>query len=288
MSSRGVPPLICDPPRGRIPLYGFPENAAVALSAAYRYAAWRQRPQGATVTLDPRARREIRAVIDRVLASAGAPVWLDPVDLASILRAAGIEFAAAEEAGLEEAPAVADRLGYPLVAKVQVEGVIHKSDAGGVLLGLKSRAEVAGAVARLSERMKAIGVDLKRVLLQREIVGGIEALVGVTVDRAFGPMLVCGLGGVLVEAIQDIAFCLPPVSDIDAAEMIGKLRAGTLLDGYRGAPAGDRKALIQVLQKVSALVGIIPELQDLDLNPIKILEPGRGAVAVDARMRIAP
>jgi len=288
MSSRGVPPLICDPPRGRIPLYGFPENAAVALSAAYRYAAWRQRPQGATVTLDPRARREIRAVIDRVLASAGAPVWLDPVDLASILRAAGIEFAAAEEAGLEEAPAVADRLGYPLVAKVQVEGVIHKSDAGGVLLGLKSRAEVAGAVARLSERMKAIGVDLKRVLLQREIVGGIEALVGVTVDRAFGPMLVCGLGGVLVEAIQDIAFCLPPVSDIDAAEMIGKLRAGTLLDGYRGAPAGDRKALIQVLQKVSALVEIIPELQDLDLNPIKILEPGRGVVAVDARMRIAP
>jgi hypothetical protein len=98
---------------------------------------------------------------------------------------------------------------------------------------------------------------------------------------------VCGLGGVLAEAIHDIAFCLPPVSDIDAAEMIGKLRAGTLLDGYRGAPAGDRNALIQVLQKVSALVEIIPKFQDLDLNPIKILEPGRGVVAVDARMRIA-
>ena len=288
MSSRGVPPLVCDPPRGRIPVYGFPENAAVALSAAYRYVAWRKRPQGATVSLDARARREIRAVIDRVLASADGPVWLEPVDLASILRAAGIEFAAAEAAGLEEAPAVADRLGYPLVAKVQAEGVIHKSDIGGVLVGLKSREEVADAVAKLSERMKSIGVGLKRVLLQREISSGIEALVGVTTDPAFGPMLVCGLGGVLVEAIQDSAFRLPPVSDVDAAEMIAKLRASRLLDGYRGAPAGDRTALIQVLQRVSALVEVIPELQDLDLNPVKVLEPGRGAVAVDARMRIAP
>jgi acetyltransferase len=99
-------------------------------------------------------------------------------------------------------------------------------------------------------------------------------------------MLVCGLGGVLVELIKDVAFCLPPVSDLDAAEMIGKLRAGRLLDGYRGAPAGDREALIRILQKVSALVEIIPELQDLDLNPIKVLEPGSGAIAVDGRMRI--
>ncbi len=153
--------------------------------------------------------------------------------------------------------------------------MIHKSDVGGVLLGLKSRPEVERAIATLSERMKSIGVELKRVLLQREIRGGIEALVGVTVDQAFGPMLVCGMGGVLVELIKDVAFCLPPVSDLDAAEMIGKLRAGRLLDGYRGAPAGDREALIRVLQKVSALVEIVPELQDLDLNPIKVLEPGK-------------
>jgi acetyl coenzyme A synthetase (ADP forming)-like protein len=286
MSARGVPPVVCDGPRGRIPLYGFPENAAVALSSAYRYASWRKRPQGSVLTLDARAKRDIRTVIDRVLASANGPVWLEPTDLALVLQAAGIEFAAAEEAGLDEAPAVADRLGYPLVAKVQAEGVIHKSDVGGVILGLKSRAEVAAAIATMKERMMSIGVELQRVLLQREIRGGIEALAGVTVDPNFGPMLVCGLGGVLVEVIKDVAFRLPPVNDIDAAEMIGKLRAGILLDGYRGAPAGDRKALAQVLQRVSALIEIIPELQDLDLNPIKVLEPGSGAVVVDGRMRI--
>jgi acetyl coenzyme A synthetase (ADP forming)-like protein len=286
MSARGVPPLVCDEPRGRIPLYNFPENAAAALSAAYRYASWRKRPRGNVVTLDALARSEIRAVIERVLASGRGPVWLEPADIARVLRAAGIEFAASEETSLEQAPEVADRLGYPLVAKVQAEGVIHKSDVGGVLLGLKSRKEAAHAVAALSERMKSIGVDLKRVLLQREVRGGIEAFIGVTVDPVFGPILVCGLGGVLVEVIKDTAFRLLPVSDIDAAEILGKLRAGVLLDGFRGAPAGDRKALIAVMQKVSALVETIPELQDLDLNPIKVLEPGSGAIVVDGRMRV--
>jgi acetate---CoA ligase (ADP-forming) len=286
MSSRGVPPLVCDEPRGRIPLYGFPENAAVALSAAQRHASWRKRPNGEVLALDAAAKSEIRAVIDRVLASGKGPVWLETADLARILRAAGIEFAAAEEAGLDQAAAAADRMGYPLVAKVQAAGIVHKSDVGGVVLGLNSRQDVTRAVAALSERMQAVDVTLERVLLQREIRGGIEALVGVTADPVFGRMLVCGLGGVLVEAIKDIAFRLPPVSDTDAAEMIGKLRAGVLLDGYRGAPAGDREALIAVIRRVSALVEIIPELQDLDLNPIKVLAPGNGAIAVDARMRI--
>lgn len=286
MSARGVPPVLCDKPRGRIPLYSFPENAAVALSSAYRYASWRKRPRGSVLTLDAQSKQEVRATVDRVLASTREPVWLEPTDLARILRAAGIEFAIAEEVSLEEAPAVADRLGYPLVAKVLAEGVIHKSDVGGVLLGLKSRAEIMTGVATLRERMRYIGVELKRVLLQREVRRGVEALVGVTVDPNFGPMLVCGLGGVLVELIKDVAFRLPPISDIDAADMIGKLRTGRLLDGYRGAPAGDREALAQVLQRVAALIEIIPELQDLDLNPIKVLEPGSGAVVVDGRMRI--
>jgi acetate---CoA ligase (ADP-forming) len=278
--------VVCDGPRGRIPLYGFPENAAVALSAAYRYAAWRKRPTGSALSLDGEARREIRTIVDRVLASSREPVWLEPTDLARILRLAGIEFAAAEETSLEKAAAVGERLGYPLVVKVQAEGIIHKSDVGGVMLDLNSRAEVEAAIAAMKGRMKDIGVDLKRVLLQREIRGGIEALAGVTVDANFGPMLVCGMGGVLVEVIKDVAFRLPPVSDIDAAEMIGKLRAGILLDGYRGAPAGDRGAFAQVLQRVSALLEIIPELQDLDLNPIKVLAPGKGAIVVDGRMRL--
>ncbi len=286
MSVEGLPPLVCAGPHGRIPSYGFPDNAAVALSAAHRYASWRRRPKSDRWILDAKAKDEIRSIINRALAGAVGPVWLQPADLARVLRAAGIEFAAAEVVSLEEAPAVAERMGYPLVAKVQAETVIHKSDVGGVLLGLKSREEVAGAVVTLSGRMRSMGVNLKRVLLQREVRGSLEGFVGVTADPSFGPMLVCGLGGVLVEAIKDVAFCQPPVSAFEAGEMLRSLRTGMLLDGYRGAPAGDREALIQVIERVSALVEIVPELQDLDLNPVKVLEPGSGAVVVDGRMRI--
>jgi acyl-CoA synthetase (NDP forming) len=136
--------------------------------------------------------------------------------------------------------------------------------------------------------MQQRGARLDGILLQREVPGGIEALVGVTTDPIFGPLVVCGLGGVLVEVLRDASFRLTPVSDLDAADMISRLRSARLLDGYRGAPAGDKAALADVIQKVSALVEVVPELRELDLNPVKVLAPGEGAVVVDGRMRVGP
>src|SRR5262249_4144938 len=160
--------------------------------------------------------------------------------LATILRAAGVEFAAAERTSVADAVATAERMGYPLVAKAIAPDLIQKSDVGAVIMDLNSAAAVAAAAQSLVQRLQAIGKPLEGILLQRQIMGGIEALVGVTTDPTFGPLLVCGLGGVLVELLRDVAFRLTPVSDVDAAEMISKLRAAQLLDGYRGAPAGDR------------------------------------------------
>ena len=217
---------------------------------------------------------------------ADGAVWLEPVDMSVILHAAGIEVAATEEAHPQQALRVAERMGYPLVLKAKSEELLHKSDVGGVVLGIRSREDVALALGTLTLNMKKAGLALDKVLLQREVRGGLEALVGVTTDPTFGPLLVCGLGGVLVEMLKDVSFRLTPVSDMDAEEMISRLRTGRLLDGYRGAAAGDRRALIDVIRRVSALVELIPELRELDLNPLKVLEPGRGAVAVDCRMRI--
>ena len=205
-----------------------------------------------------------------------------------MLRSAGIEFAAAEQVAPIDAVATAERMGYPLVAKVIAPDVVHKSDVGGVLVGLESAGAVAEAVDTLVARMRALGAHLEGILLQREIRGGIEALVGVTTDPIFGPLVVCGLGGFLVELLQDAAFRLPPVSNLDAAEMIGKLRLSRLLDGYRGGSPGDRGALVAMLTRISALVEIVPELRELDLNPVKVLAPDEGAVAVDGRMRVGP
>jgi len=286
MTSQGAPAVLNAGPRGTLPTYTFPENAALALAAAVRYGRWRTRPRGTPLRLSALAHRVVRAVVDRVLANAAGPLWLPPGDLATVLRAAGITLAAAAQTTPGEAVATAERLGYPLVAKIISQDVVHKSDVGGVILGLETPAAVASAVETLVARMQRLGARLDGILLQRQVASGIEALVGVTTDPMFGPLLVCGLGGTLVEVLHDVAFRLTPVSEIDAAEMLTKLRANVLLDGYRGAPPGDREALIALLLRVSALVESLPELQEFDLNPVKVLAPGAGVMAIDGRMRL--
>ncbi len=289
LSSRGAPMLLSTGPRGRIPCFTFPENAAMALAAAERYGRWRTKPRGTAIALEPFREKAVRTVIDRVLAGARGSVWLEPADLATVLRSAGIEFANGEmvlPATVSRAVETAERLGYPLVAKAIAPGLLHKSDVGGVILGLSSAKDVEAAVATLEGRMRAAGLALDGVFLQREVPGGVEALVGVTTDPTFGPLIVCGLGGVLVELLNDVSFRLPPVSDVDAEEMLSKLRSRRILDGYRGAPPGDRQALVTLIQRVSALVEAAPEILEMDLNPVKVLPPGKGVIVVDGRMRV--
>lgn len=285
LSSRGTSSLDAGP-HGHLPVYTFPENAARALAAAHRYGRWRARPRGTPLVLDGFARDAVRAVIDRVCAQTQGPQWVAPRDVALILRAAGVELAAAEQVAPAEAVSVAEQLGYPLVAKAVAPSIVHKSDVGGVIMGLDSAEDVAVAVDTLVDRMRTRKVQLDGILLQREVRGGIEALVGVTTDPTFGPLVVCGLGGVNVELTRDVSFRLTPVTDADATEMLDALRSKPLLDGYRGLPPADRPALIDVIRRISALVEIVPELRELDLNPVKVLAPGKGCVVVDARMRL--
>ena len=155
-------------------------------------------------------------------------------------------------------------------------------------MGLDTPAAVAAAVETLVARMHQRQARLDGILLQRQVSSGIEALVGVTTDPTFGPLLVCGLGGTLVEVVRDVAFRLIPVRDVEAAAMLTTLRANVLLDGYRGAPPGDREALMALLLRVSALAESILELQEFDLNPVKVLAPGAGVIALDGRIRLAP
>jgi acetate---CoA ligase (ADP-forming) len=287
LSARGAPPMLGSGPRGAIPSYSYPENAALALASAERYGRWRRRERGTPQVFDRTAASAIRAVVDRVVAGKEGPFWMEPADLATILRAAGIDFAEVEIVSARDATTAAERMGYPLVAKAVSPDVLHKSDVGGVVVGLENRDDVARAVDLLEERMAGRGFRLEGILLQREVKGGIEALVGVTTDPTFGPLLVCGLGGVLVEILRDVAFHLSPVTDVDARTMISRLKAARLLDGYRGSPPADRDALARVLLRISALVELVPEIRELDLNPVKVLEPGRGAIAVDGRLRLS-
>jgi acetyl coenzyme A synthetase (ADP forming)-like protein len=287
ISSLGAPASLHAGLRGPLPCYAFPENAAIALAAAERHTRWRRRERGEVLALDRFAVASIRAVVDRVVATTTEPSWLSSDDVATLLQAAGIKLAASERvAAGGPVAAAAERLGYPLAAKLLSPDVLHKSDVGGVVLGLRSGEAVVAAASRLANVAHTRGARFEGVLLQREIAGGSEALVGVTSDPTFGPLVVYGLGGVLVELLRDVAFRLTPVSRLDAEEMIASVRSAKLLDGYRGAPLGDRAALVELIQRVSALVDVAPEIRELDLNPVKVLEPGRGVVVVDARVRI--
>ena len=286
LSVRGTPAMLSSGTRRRIPSYSFPENAALALAKAYHYGRWRRQPEGNPVQLSDDAVGKIRAVIDRAVKEIPEPGWIETEDLSTVLTEAGISFAQSESVALKDAAAAADRIGYPLVAKVVAPSIVHKSDVGGVIMGLNSADEVSRAVEELTGRLNAIGITLERVILQREVSEGIEALVGVTTDPVFGPLVVCGMGGVHVELLKDVSFRITPVTHTEAAEMIDELRSAPLLKGYRGAPPGDRAALESLITRVSALIEVIPELQELDLNPVKVLPPGRGVVAVDGRLRL--
>jgi acetate---CoA ligase (ADP-forming) len=288
LSTAGTPLELNQGARGTIPSYNFPENAAMALAAATRYGRWRARPRGEILTLGRFARETIRTVVDRALESASTPRWLTSIDLAIMLRAAGIEVALAERTTVADACSVAERLGYPLVAKAIVPGLVHKSDVGCVILDLDSSTAVADAVRALQERTSAIRAELHGILLQRQIAGGIEMMAGVTSDPTFGPLLACGLGGTMAELYLDVASRLHPVSNLDADEMVRTLRSSPLLDGYRGGPAGDRPAMNMLMMRLSALVEVVPELVELDLNPVKLLAPGKGAIVVDGRMLLRP
>jgi acetyl coenzyme A synthetase (ADP forming)-like protein len=288
LATRGAPEAIATGARGRLPSYSFPENAARALAAALRYGRWRQRPAGHALHLSDAQRHDARRVVQGALQARPEPHWLEAEETAELLGAAGIEMAPSRVCRPEDAAAVAETLGYPLVAKAIAPGLLHKSDVGGVILDLESTHDVRHAVATLRDRVDAAGHRLTSVLLQRQVNGGLEALVGVVGDPTFGPLILCGVGGVQVELVRDVSFRLPPVTDLDAEEMIDRLRSRPLFDGYRGAPPADRGALVLLLRRLSALVEEVPELYELDLNPVKVGLPGEGAVVVDARVRIGP
>lgn len=286
LSSRGTPAILSPGPRGRIPSYRYPENAAISLAASYRLSQWRSRPDGKVTKFSEPTVARIRAIIESAQATADEPGWLSSDQTAELLDAIGISFAQAELSSLEGAAQAADRLGYPVVLKAVAPGLVHKSDVGGVVLNLENADEVRDAIEQLKRRMTKAGLNLQSVLVQQQIDVGVEMIVGIATDPVFGPLIVCGMGGVHVEVLKDVAFRLTPVTDTDAKDMISSLKSLPLLRGYRGAPLADEAALISTIMKVSALIEIAPEILDLDLNPLMVLEPGKGIVVVDARIRV--
>ncbi|MBI5156637.1 MAG: GNAT family N-acetyltransferase [Acidimicrobiia bacterium] len=270
----------------RIPIYPFPEPAARALARVCRYAEWRSNPLGDIVHFEDVNRDSARATIDAALTRLGGEGgWLEPRDAEAVLDAYGIRRAASRVVTTaEEAVAAAAEIGGPVALKVIAPSVLHKTEVGGIALDVKGARQVTAAF----ERLMKVADDAQGVLIQEFVGGGHEVIIGMTEDPSFGPLIAFGLGGVYVELIGDVAFRILPLTDVDATHMIREVKASKLLDGYRGGDAGDIPALRETLLRVSAMIDELPEIAEMDLNPVKVLPPGQGLRVVDLRMRVRP
>jgi len=180
----------------------------------------------------------------------------------------------------EETISTAERIGLPVVLKLMAEDVVHKSDTGAVKLNLKSKDEVEQA---FEELMKIPSQSEKKISVQKMAEEPItELIIGMTTDAQFGPALMFGIGGILVELLEDVSFRIAPITEYDAKEMIHEIKGFPILDGYRGKPKADINAIVEVLLKISDLVVKHEEIHEMDLNPVFIYD--KGLICVDARI----
>ncbi|HVR33582.1 MAG TPA: bifunctional GNAT family N-acetyltransferase/acetate--CoA ligase family protein [Acidimicrobiia bacterium] len=272
--------------RVAIPTYSFPESAAIALSRSVGYGEWLLRDPGEVPPLSGIEVGVARAVVGDVLARAGEKgAWLEPTATEAVLSAFGLSLPKSRTVTTpDEAVEAAREIGASVVLKVISESALHKSDVGGVLLDVVGEEAVRAGFASVT----AAVAEHEGVLVQEMVKGGHEVLIGVTEDPNFGPLVVYGLGGVYVELLQDVAFRLTPLTDVDAREIVREIKGARLLDGYRGFPAGDVDAVVDTILRISALASAIPEITEMDLNPVMVLEPGNGVRVVDARIRVKP
>jgi acetate---CoA ligase (ADP-forming) len=288
MGREGLPQGLDELQAAGIPGYRFPESAVRALAAMHRHRLWLERPEGRVLEFDV-DRETVRGIIEAARAEGRAK--LGEADVLAVLRAYGIPVAETRIArSAAESAVAADEIGYPVVMKVVSPAIVHKSDVGGVRVGLRDAGEVRRAWAEMVEEIpRRAGVEpaaLEGILVQRMAPRGKEVIVGVQADPVFGPLLMFGLGGIYVEALRDVVFRLHPLTDVDAREMVRSIRGARLLEGIRGEPPVDLAAIEELTQRISQLVGDHPEIQELDVNPWIALE--RGGVAVDGRIRLAP
>jgi acetate---CoA ligase (ADP-forming) len=252
----------------------YPESAARALGLAASRSEWLRRPAGTAPALERIDWPAGRRIVEAALATGGG--WLAPHLAKALLEAYSVPLVPERLAGSAgEAVAAATALGFPVVVKTAAAGV-HKTESGGVALDLRDEEQVLAAAER-------IGPPL---IVQAQVSGGAELLAGVVQDPVFGPLVAFGPGGVLAELIGAVAFRLAPLDDVDAEELVLGGKAGRLVGGFRGAPPADAEALVDLVLRLSALAEDLPEVAELDLNPVFGMP--QGCLAVDARIRVAP
>ena len=270
--------------QGGIPHYTYAETAIRSLNAMLRFTEWSKTPEG-TIRKFAANKKRVEKVFAQVKAE-GRKNLLEE-EGQEVLRAYGFPVPKSILATKDkEAIQSAKKIGFPVVMKIASPQIIHKSDAGGVKVGLKNPQEARAAFKEIIKNAKKYDKKaiIKGVLVQEMVKGGKETIIGSKLEPGFGPVVMFGMGGIYVEVLKDVTFRLAPITDKEADEMISSIKTNKLLLGVRGEKPSDLKKLSECIQRLSQLVSDFKEIKELDMNPVLVFEKGRGCKAVDVRI----
>jgi acetyltransferase len=267
-----------------LPNYPVPERAVNALAAMVRQREWQERPlpQFEQFTVN---RQAVADVLRSVRAD--GRLTIGDAEARAIQEAYGIPFPKSVLAKTaDQAARIAEEIGFPVVMKITSPDILHKTDIGGVKLNLTSADAVRDAFDLMVYRAQRYQptAEIWGCLVQQQVRGGKEVLLGMNRDPQFGPLLVFGLGGIYVEALKDVTFRVAPIDRRQAREMLREIRAYSLLKGVRGESPSDMDAVVDVILRLSQLVTDFPEIVELDINPLMVFEQGKGALGIDMRL----
>jgi acetyltransferase len=284
MGSDAVQPGIRLLNRYGVPNYVVPERAVAAMAAMSQHRRWRERPpsERELFALDE---ERIRAVLAQVRAD--NRLTIGDSEAREILEACGIPTPRTHLARTpDEAARYADEIGFPVVVKIASPDILHKTDVGGVKLHVSTPTDVRDAFELMVYRAGRYMPDAEvwGCIVQEMVLDGKEVIVGMNRDPHFGPLMMFGLGGIYVEALQDVAFRLAPMERREAREMLGEIRAHNLLRGVRGERRSDIEAVAETLLRLSQLVVDFEEIVEFDINPLTVFEEGRGVMGIDMRL----
>jgi len=272
---------------GGVPHYRYAETAIRSLKAMLRFAEWSQTPEGKIhkFTVNKKKVEKVFATVKKD----GRKNLLEE-EGQEVLRAYGFPIPKSILAKKDkEAVQAAKKIGYPVVMKIVSPQIIHKSDVGGVKVGLKNTKEVRASFKEIIKNAKKYNKKaiIKGVLIQEMVKGGKETIIGSKLEPGFGPVVMFGMGGIYVEVLKDVTFRLAPITDSEADEMISSIKTNKLLQGVRGEKPSDTKKLSECLQRISQLVSDFKEIKELDMNPVLVFEKGKGCKVVDVRIGLA-
>lgn len=269
---------------GNIPYYNYAEGAIRTLAAMIRFSNWVRAPVG-KVTKFKVNRLKARKIFDKVR-SDGRTNLLEEEGL-EVLKAYGLPLpSSALACDAAQAIKIAKKIGYPVVMKIASPQIIHKSDAGGVMVNLKNDEEIESAFDTIVGNAKKYDkkAEIKGVLIVEMVKGGKELIIGSKHEPGFGPVIMLGMGGIYVEVLKDVTFKLAPVTDRESDDMIASIRTQKLLKGVRGEKPSDIEKLSECIQRLSQLVSDFGEIKELDLNPVLVMEKGSGCRILDVRI----